>query len=277
VTGQKPTCGATLVRQWTTEAGPTLHPTKTKVVDAEHEGFDFLGYHFKGKRFLVEEPQAGIHRAKTLRKHGHDLPTIIGRVNATLRGWFSIINRPSTLRVHDFGQMDPRPVTQYPAQTAETAGRARGRDHQRWPNAFLPSMGCSTWQRPMTRFVNPHRVIPPTEPYAGKPPVRFEGGAAETNRLSLPLSRRPAALAAAKAALATVIRRAAKPAFPPRPERARARRVNVVQHRRRIAVSPDCFIEPGLSLGTWNHCGWAESKMKAVPSYRSQVDGPSRK
>ncbi|MFQ6111269.1 MAG: cation diffusion facilitator family transporter, partial [Nitrospinota bacterium] len=41
-----------LVRQWTEAAKLTLHPTKTKIVDAVQEGFDFLGYHFKrGERF----------------------------------------------------------------------------------------------------------------------------------------------------------------------------------------------------------------------------------
>ena len=32
------------------ENGLTLHPTKTKVVAAWTEGFDFLGYHFRGKK-----------------------------------------------------------------------------------------------------------------------------------------------------------------------------------------------------------------------------------
>jgi len=33
------------LRQWTTEAGLTLHPTKTRIVHAPSEGFDFLGWH----------------------------------------------------------------------------------------------------------------------------------------------------------------------------------------------------------------------------------------
>jgi RNA-directed DNA polymerase len=32
-----------LVRQWTAEAGLTLHPTKTRIVDARTTSFDFLG------------------------------------------------------------------------------------------------------------------------------------------------------------------------------------------------------------------------------------------
>ncbi len=41
-----------LVQQWTASRGLTLHPTKTKVVDATTDGFDFLGYRFvKHRRF----------------------------------------------------------------------------------------------------------------------------------------------------------------------------------------------------------------------------------
>lgn len=45
------------VQAWTLQAGLTLHPTKTKIVDAEIDGFDFLGYRF------VKHPQLS-----------HDLP-----------------------------------------------------------------------------------------------------------------------------------------------------------------------------------------------------------
>ena len=49
-----------LVRDWTAEAGLTLHPDKTRLVDARTDGFDFLGYQFEaGQRWP---------RAKSLRK-----------------------------------------------------------------------------------------------------------------------------------------------------------------------------------------------------------------
>src|SRR6202521_3047552 len=41
-----------VVPQWTVEAGLTLHPTKTRLVNEREDGFDFLGYHFEaGKRW----------------------------------------------------------------------------------------------------------------------------------------------------------------------------------------------------------------------------------
>ena len=36
------------VRRWTDQAGLTLHPQKTRIVDAAQEAFDFLGYRFSG-------------------------------------------------------------------------------------------------------------------------------------------------------------------------------------------------------------------------------------
>ncbi len=37
-----------LVQEWTAEAGLKLHPTKTKIIDAGKDAFDFLGYRFAG-------------------------------------------------------------------------------------------------------------------------------------------------------------------------------------------------------------------------------------
>lgn len=44
-----------LVRSWVAENELTLHPTKTKIVDARTEGFDFLGYHFRGRLRLPRD------------------------------------------------------------------------------------------------------------------------------------------------------------------------------------------------------------------------------
>ncbi len=78
-----------LVQAWTSEAGLTLHPEKTRIVDAETEGFDFLGYHFRAQyRWPRLKKLRTTIRAKTKRAHGHSLAYIIEDVNATLRGWF---------------------------------------------------------------------------------------------------------------------------------------------------------------------------------------------
>ena len=57
---QEAVAALALVQQGTAQAGLSLHPTKTRIVHARDEGFDFLGYRFVwGKR---------IPRAKSLGK-----------------------------------------------------------------------------------------------------------------------------------------------------------------------------------------------------------------
>jgi RNA-directed DNA polymerase len=80
------------VQSWTAAAGLTLHPTKTRIVPAREDGFDFLGYRFEGDtrrpRDKSLEKFKDTIRAKTKRTSGASLNQIIADVNRTLRGWF---------------------------------------------------------------------------------------------------------------------------------------------------------------------------------------------
>ena len=81
------------VRQWVNEAGLTLHPEKTRVVDARAPGgFDFLGYHFeRGMKWPREKSLMKLKervREKTSRLDGRSLEAIVSDVNRTLRGWY---------------------------------------------------------------------------------------------------------------------------------------------------------------------------------------------
>ena len=81
-----------MVQEWTAEAGLTLHPEKTKIVDATKEAFDFLGYRFvRGQRFprpkSLQKLKDAI-RAKTKRTSGESLTKIINDLTPRLRGWF---------------------------------------------------------------------------------------------------------------------------------------------------------------------------------------------
>ena len=63
-----------LVQQWTSDNGLTLHPTKTRIVNAPVEGFDFLGYTFRrGTHFPRTKSRQRLKAAirdKTRRKRG---------------------------------------------------------------------------------------------------------------------------------------------------------------------------------------------------------------
>ncbi len=134
------------VRQWTAEAGLTLHPEKTRIVDAtQRGGFDFLGYHFeRGYRWPRKNSMRKLRdaiRAKTRRTNGHSLGDIIRSVNLTLRGWFEYFkhsHRTTFRPVDGWVRMRLRSILR---RRAGRRGRGRGRDHQRWPNAFFAAGG----------------------------------------------------------------------------------------------------------------------------------------
>ncbi len=80
------------VQSWVSEAGLTLPPEKTRVVDASVPGgFDFLGYHFeRGMKWPRQKSLMKLKervRAKTSRLEGRSLSEIITDVNRSLRGW----------------------------------------------------------------------------------------------------------------------------------------------------------------------------------------------
>lgn len=81
-----------VVHDWTASAGLTLHPTKTRVIDAETDPFDFLGYRFEGgtrrPRPKSLDKFKDTVRAQTKRTSGDSLFRIIATLNPTLRGWF---------------------------------------------------------------------------------------------------------------------------------------------------------------------------------------------
>ncbi len=72
-----------VVQEWTAAAGLTLHPTKTRIVDAKEDGFEFLGYRFEeGRRHPRPKSLQKLRdtiRAKTQRTSGQCLQAIIDR------------------------------------------------------------------------------------------------------------------------------------------------------------------------------------------------------
>jgi len=135
-----------MVQQWTAQAGLTLHPTKTRIVDATvRGGFDFLGYHFeRGMRWPRRKSEKKLKdaiRDKTRRTNGHSLLAIIAAVNRTLKGWFEYFKHShyTTFRSLDpWIRMRLRSILR---KRRGGRGRGRGSDHQRWRNAFFDEQG----------------------------------------------------------------------------------------------------------------------------------------
>lgn len=133
-----------MVQSWVAEAGLTLHPEKTRVVSTT-EGFDFLGYHFRGnnrwpRKKSLAKLKATI-RAKTRRANGHSLKYIIADVNRTLIGWFGYFQhsiRSTFTGVDGWVRMRLRSILR---KRRGGRGRGRGTDHHRWPNSYFAKQG----------------------------------------------------------------------------------------------------------------------------------------
>jgi RNA-directed DNA polymerase len=134
------------VRQWVEAAGLVLHPTKTRLVDASQPGgFDFLGYHFeRGYRWPRQKSQDKFKEAirdKTRRTRSGSMSEIVQDTNRSLRGWIGYFQ-------HSIGNIFP-PLDAWIRGRLRTIlrkrhkgkGRARGRDHQRWTNAYFAELG----------------------------------------------------------------------------------------------------------------------------------------
>jgi RNA-directed DNA polymerase len=134
-----------LIRRWTNEAGLTLHPEKTRIVNSLEAGFDFLGYHFvKHRRFPRRKSLAKFKaaiRAKTRRNNGHSLSQIITNVNRTLRGWFEYFKHSHPAPFRDLDGWLRGRLRSILRRRQHRRGRARGADHHRWPNAFFAEQG----------------------------------------------------------------------------------------------------------------------------------------
>jgi RNA-directed DNA polymerase len=129
------------VRQWVEENGLTLHPTKTKIVDARTDGFDFLGYTFRGvlrlpRKKSLDKLKETI-RAKTVRTNGHSMTQIIKTLNATLHGWFGFFRHCHWTVFTDLDSWIRGRLRSILRKRAGRQGRGRGADHQRWPNLYF--------------------------------------------------------------------------------------------------------------------------------------------
>lgn len=134
------------VRQWVTLAGLTLHPEKTRLVDAGQKGgFEFLGWHFeRGYRWprkkSVDRLKESL-RELTPRNSGQSLKAIIAGINRRLRGWAGYFRGGVVYqheRVDHWLRMRLRSVLR---RRDKRRGRGRGLDHHRYPNAFFVEQG----------------------------------------------------------------------------------------------------------------------------------------
>jgi len=141
-----------VLKAWVETQGISLHSEKTRIVNMNGTGagFDFLGYHFartrQGKldRWPRRKSVAKLKdriRGLTHRANGRSLDETIMRINRVTRGWFGYFKHSNRWT---FGELDGwirgrlRAILR---KRAHLKGRGRGRDHQRWHNAFFAEHG----------------------------------------------------------------------------------------------------------------------------------------
>ena len=139
------------VRTWCEENGLTLHPDKTRIVDArEPGGFDFLGYHFeRGMKWPRKKSLTKLRdtiRAKTRRTNGHSMDRIIAELNPILRGWFGYFKHSQKTVMRDMDQWIRLRLRSILRRRRGLRGRARGADHLRWTNAYFATHGLFSLQ-----------------------------------------------------------------------------------------------------------------------------------
>jgi RNA-directed DNA polymerase len=134
------------VAAWVSEAGLTLHPEQTRVVDASAPGgFDFLGYHFERGRKWPRKKSLGKWkdrvRAKTSRRDGRSLRAIVADVNRTLRGWYGYFQHSKS---NVFAAVDGsvrRRLRSLPEKRRGHTRQGLGAAQQRWPNEWFARRG----------------------------------------------------------------------------------------------------------------------------------------
>mgnify|MGYP005845755193 CR=1 FL=1 len=134
------------VRAWVSEARLTLHPEKTRIVDAtQRGGFDFLGYHcergLKWPRAKNLKKLRERLRQKTPRLGARSLATIVADGNRSLPGGYAYFQHR---QANPFATVDGEVRRRLRRMLQKRRGRTRhglGPAHQRWPNECFARRG----------------------------------------------------------------------------------------------------------------------------------------
>jgi RNA-directed DNA polymerase len=144
------------VGEWTVQAGLTLHPTKTRIVNLSvpRNFIDFLGYRLQRHRnkdgrdqlLRLVRPKSQAKLTETIRKrtkrtNGIGLPEIIKGLNSVMRGWFAYFRSAHKSIHRSIDQTTRRRLRAILAKRRGVPNWGGGRGHNRWPNAFFKAQG----------------------------------------------------------------------------------------------------------------------------------------
>ncbi|MDA1231308.1 MAG: group II intron reverse transcriptase/maturase [Planctomycetota bacterium] len=144
-----------MITQWVVQAGLTLHPTKTKIVDSRVESFAFLGYSFRGDRIYPRRESLAKMKTRirdlTPRERSGSLKSIAADLNSVLRGWFGYFRH---CRWTIFKDLDAKIRSRLRRLLLKRHRKNPERlpRHKRWPNAYFANMGLYSLREAHFRF-----------------------------------------------------------------------------------------------------------------------------
>ena len=143
------------IREWVDQAGLTLHPTKTKIVDSRVESFAFLGYSFRGDQVYPRRESLAKMKARikelTPRKRSGSMQAIVKELNRVLVGWFNYFRHCRWTIFKDLDAKIRGRLRRLLLKRHRKNSKRLPR-HQRWPNVYFTKVGLWSLREAHNRF-----------------------------------------------------------------------------------------------------------------------------
>jgi RNA-directed DNA polymerase len=144
-----------LITHWVEQAGLTLHPTKTKIVDSRVDSFAFLGYSFRGDKIYPRRESLAKMKARlkelTPRKRPGSLQSIAAELTPVLRGWFGYFRHCRWTIFKDLDAKIRSRLRRLLLQRHRNNPERLPRTH-RWPNDYFAELGLYSLREAHFRF-----------------------------------------------------------------------------------------------------------------------------
>jgi RNA-directed DNA polymerase len=144
-----------MITEWVEQAGLTLHPTKTKIVDSRVESFAFLGYSFRGDKIYPRRESLAKMKARikelTPRKRSGSIQSIAKELNRVLIGWFGYFRHSRWTIFKDLDAKIRSRLRRLLLKRHRKNPQRLPRNH-RWPNAYFAKAGLWSLREAHLRF-----------------------------------------------------------------------------------------------------------------------------
>ena len=144
-----------LITAWVEQAGLTLHPTKTKIVDSRVRSFAFLGYSFRKDKIYPRRESLAKMKARikelTPRNRAGSMESIACELNRTLIGWFGYF-RHCRWTIYKDLDANIRSRLRRLLVKRHRKNPKRLPRQQRWPNAYFAKAGLYSLREAHFRF-----------------------------------------------------------------------------------------------------------------------------